>query len=151
ATVTAYQWQLADDDSAGFLAGDPRSTTLRMEDLVTSPEQTLRQVCAFLGEDYEPQMAEPGESAGSLVNGYGWWKAQVSQPVDAGRANAWQSELSAADQARVALIAARGMRRHHYDGAVDAARTVRVRPLSRPFLDGAATFLEQAADAGVVA
>lgn len=29
---------------------------VRFEDLVTSPETTMREVCGFLGEDYEPEM-----------------------------------------------------------------------------------------------
>ena len=37
-----------------YINGD--YTMVQYEDLVTHPEETLKSVCAFLGEDFEPRM-----------------------------------------------------------------------------------------------
>ncbi|MFL6236787.1 MAG: amino acid adenylation domain-containing protein, partial [Thermoanaerobaculia bacterium] len=54
-------WVIAHRNIASFLAGIPeeRQTLVRFEDLLADPEGVLRGVCAFLGIDYHPDMAEP--------------------------------------------------------------------------------------------
>jgi amino acid adenylation domain-containing protein len=54
-------WVTAHRNIVDFLAGVPeeRQLTLRFEDLLGDPEGALLGVCAFLGIDYHPDMAEP--------------------------------------------------------------------------------------------
>ena len=44
-----------------------RRMTVRYEDLVEAPEPTLRSVCAFLGEPFEPEMLRFHETAAAYM------------------------------------------------------------------------------------
>jgi amino acid adenylation domain-containing protein len=57
-----------------------RSTLVRYEDLVASPEGVLSKLLAFLGEDYEPTMLERG-LAGESQLGFGDHKSYSSNSV----------------------------------------------------------------------
>ena len=80
-----------------------RYTMLRYEDLVTDPEPTLRRLCAFLGEDFDPSMLRYYERPESEL-GFDpseSWKWNTLRPLDAGRLEAWRESLS---PTQVALI-----------------------------------------------
>ncbi len=68
---------------------------VRYEDLVLQPEQTLRQVCEFVGLMYEPEMLG---GAGFAVPKYTKNQHQlVGQPPDANRIDSWTTRLSQQD------------------------------------------------------
>ena len=90
-------WERLDRASDDFFAADSRTCTLRFEDLVSSPAETLRTLCAFLGESFEPGMLDTS-ATGVEINSRGVpWKQKVSQSVDASRVGAWRSELTRRD------------------------------------------------------
>ena len=73
-----------------------RYMMLRYEDLVTDPESTLRGVCEFLGEDFDPAMLRYYERPGSEL-GFDpseSWKLNTLRPLDPGRLEAWREKLS---------------------------------------------------------
>ncbi len=87
-------WKQFDDASAAFFASDPLSYTLRYEDLVRAPAEELRQLCHFLGEEFEEQMLDTS-TTGRQLNSRGVpEKARVSQPIDVSRVEVWRNELS---------------------------------------------------------
>jgi hypothetical protein len=52
--------------------------TVRYEDLVASPEQELRRICAFLGVGFEPGMLTYGDKDhGGFVKGIGDWRDKI--------------------------------------------------------------------------
>lgn len=58
-------------------------TELRYEDLITKPEATIREVCAFLGVEFEPQMISSEGSAQKLGDVAEWyWHGQVHDPIN---------------------------------------------------------------------
>ena len=90
---------------------------LRYEDLVRQPEDTLRKLCGFLGEPYEPQMLEyhvlnrrdslePGE--------FLQWKAKTLAAPDASALGKFQTELSSADIDLFVRVACEMLRAYHY-------------------------------------
>lgn len=139
----AYDWQFQEDSARRFLASDGRSMTLRYEELVAETEAQVRRVCAFAGLPFELGMLDPDVGASSGTQA---WK--TSLVIDAGRANAWQAELSTVDQSRVAIICADGMQRHGYQGAGSPVTTVFVHPYDLSLSD-AQSLLEETADSGV--
>ncbi len=151
ASGTAYRWQLADDQVASFLPGDGGTTMVRYEDLVERPEEAGRAICRFIGEDFDPALLEPGKASASVALPYEWWKQRVHGAIDRARSDAWRTELDPADQERVALICARGMRRYDYPGARDARRYFVVRPMTGRVMHDDDRALEAAADKGYVA
>ena len=90
-------WRRADQISRDFFATDENSYTLRFEDLLAAPRETLQQLCQFIGEEFEAEMLDTSRT-GKQVNSRGVpWKAKVSQPFDPSRSGVWRQEISQAD------------------------------------------------------
>ena len=87
-------WRIFDDQSAWFFEADARCHTLQYEDLVRAPESTLRNLCQFLGEPFDPIMLDTSSSA-RLVNAANEpWKTKVGERIDVSRIQAWRQKLS---------------------------------------------------------
>jgi len=80
--------------TAGF---DPKhALELRYEDLVVEPEEQLRRVCHFLGEDFHPKMLDFRLSAEESVPTGGFHDA-VRNPLTTSRVGRWRREMSPGD------------------------------------------------------
>lgn len=66
---------------------------LRYEELVAEPERELRALCDFLGEEYDPAMAEPAKVAPVAVPERKEHHALTRGPVTAARVGSWQQRL----------------------------------------------------------
>jgi hypothetical protein len=91
----AHAW-VADTQHGMRFRGHPGYLEVRYEDLATDPETTLRGICAFLGEPFDPAMipdAPPGASA-----------APDQGRPNAGSIGRWQRDLTPADRAIVETI-----------------------------------------------
>lgn len=92
---TASQWVAAIDAgqrAARWLPADSYCQ-LRYEDLVASPEPQLRRLCDFLGEQYDPAMAEPDRMAAVAVPSKKRWHHRTHKPVTTERAGSWADRL----------------------------------------------------------
>jgi hypothetical protein len=69
---------------------------LRYEELVAEPEQQLRRVCRFLGEDFHPAMLDFQRTAKESVPEGGFHDA-VRNPLSSGRVERWRNEMSDRD------------------------------------------------------
>lgn len=92
----AQTW-VADTGFGMCFRGDPRYHELRYEDLAHEPERTLRDLCTFLDEPFDPALvdAEPsaGASAGrAAATGAG---APDRGPVFTSSIGRWERDLSA--------------------------------------------------------
>jgi hypothetical protein len=65
--------------------GHPRFTTLRFEDLVAHPEESIRPLCAFAGISYEPAMLDVPQVGSSTGR-----DRPDRRGIDAGRSGTWQ-------------------------------------------------------------
>jgi len=82
----------------GAMLPPERFLEIRYEDLVTRPEAVLRQVCAFLGEAFEPSMLGYHHAIDGNVPKdrlYLWPK--LDRPPDAGNAQKWRRAMSSTD------------------------------------------------------
>lgn len=70
---------------------------LRYEDLVSDPPRELAALCEFLGEEYDPAMAEPSAVAPVAVPRYKTWHARTHAPVSQARVGSWTDRLSRAE------------------------------------------------------
>jgi hypothetical protein len=88
---------------AGAALGPERYVEMRYEQLTADPEVSLRAVCDFLGETYEPAMREPHRLGRELLRPRGR-HAPVRQPLrpNSGR---WRTEMSLADQRLFVAVA----------------------------------------------
>lgn len=66
---------------------------LRYEDLVADPERELRSLCEFLGEEYDPAMAEPAAVAPVAVPKWKDHHFRTREPVSAARVGSWRQRL----------------------------------------------------------
>ena len=66
---------------------------LRYEHLAASPAQQLAGLCEFLGEEYDPAMAEPRRVAGIAIPDRKTWHAGTHSEVTPALTGAWQHRL----------------------------------------------------------
>jgi hypothetical protein len=82
--------------ASGERLGPARYTEVRYEQLVRDPRATLVEICAFLGEEFEPAMAHPDEIARSSYHSKGI-HAATREPVSAARVGGWRTTMAARD------------------------------------------------------
>ncbi len=81
----------------GRRLGSERYYEIRYEDLTADPEGQLRELCAFLGEEFDPSMLSPQMEALKHYHKFGIHQ-RVRENVTTGRAGRWRRDLSPADQ-----------------------------------------------------
>lgn len=118
-------WARSADASARAARRYPASTyhQVRYEDLVTDPAFHLKKVCAFLGEDYDPAMAEPSSVAPIAVPGYKTWHQLTRSPVTTARAGSWQQRLTPDEVRRCEAVFGRRLARFGYQPSTRAGRS----------------------------
>lgn len=82
--------------ASGARLGAGRYYELHYEDLVADPEAQLRPLCAFLGEAYRPEMAEP-QRLGREQFDEGDFHEALRRPPGTSRIDRWRQEMPARD------------------------------------------------------
>ncbi len=67
-----------------------RFTMVRYEDLMLSPEPTLRRLCDFVGEPFEDRQLVPGADTDVVPDSELEWKGKAKTSPDASRVEAWR-------------------------------------------------------------
>jgi hypothetical protein len=89
--------------------------TIRFEDLVTQPEQTLRPVLQFIGVEFDPVVLAHESVADPTVNVEREpWKADTLRPVDARVASRWTGELTGRQVVAIESVTSAMMHHHGY-------------------------------------
>ena len=94
--------------------GPDRVLELRYEDLTSEPEETLRRLCAFLGEEFAEAMLRPEDVVATYVPAGFQQHHQIAAGVNTASVRAWERELSDAEVAAVERLGARHLRRFGY-------------------------------------
>ncbi|MCX7018637.1 MAG: sulfotransferase [bacterium] len=93
---------------------------LRYEDLTEDPERYLRDVCAFIGEDYVPEMLEFHRDAKKRVpQGI---HAMINVPANKSRHNRWKTELTPTQVRIIEAVAGDLLEQLGYERAFPDAR-----------------------------
>jgi hypothetical protein len=102
---------------------------LRYERLVAAPERELAALCDYLGERYEPAMAEPARVAPLVVSRQSQHHGLTHQPVTAARVGAWQERLEPWEISLCEAVLGERLRAHGYQlsGAPPPPVAVRLR------------------------
>ncbi|WP_067508884.1 sulfotransferase [Actinoplanes sp. TFC3] len=95
ATVAAWARAVDDARRAARKLDPAQWFELRYEDLVSDPHGGLTRLCEYLGEDYDPAMAEPSAVAGVAVPSFKTWHARTHTPVTTQRVRSWETRLTA--------------------------------------------------------
>jgi len=125
---------------------DPRTTSVRFEDLLADPTSVMRQVCDAVGVPFDPAMIERRGAEG-IAAPHEWWKAKAAEPLDPSRAGGWRTTMDPAVQRFAAIQLRDALRAHGYPDARDPRRTVAIVPLVDQFpVNHEALLLALAAD-----
>ena len=93
------------------------ASEVRYEDLVTAPEVTLRDICQFLGEDFDEAMLNyhhRSSEEGAEPPAFLAWKALTVQPPQTSQVGRYLADLSAADTHLFNKQAGAPLRRYGY-------------------------------------
>jgi Sulfotransferase family len=112
----AAVWVLAERELRRFARrlDRPSYHALRYEDLIADPERVLGELCAFLGEDFDPGMLSYQEAARDIVPERKTWHDNTRGALDASRTEAWRDQLHPAEIRLVEVAARGGLRRWGY-------------------------------------
>jgi hypothetical protein len=119
----AAVWRVANGRFLESCAHDPRVRLVSYEALVTAPEETLRSVCDFLGEEYDAAMlarddrAEPqaAADAGSFADWRRAHREAAKASVTRSGLSKWKGVLSSVEVAMIEAICERPMRAAGYE------------------------------------
>ena len=114
----AYRWRRDVGDGLAFEETHPgKVLRVKYEELIRAPEQTLRDVVAFLGIDYDPAMLEYQESAKSAYNSdyYAKVHRNLGEMPKTERIAKWRDELSDDVVALIQDLCADAMTRLGYE------------------------------------
>lgn len=93
-----WQWKTTIAHKVGAVLKDD-FLEIHYEDLVLSPEETLRKICHFVREPYEPAMLSYSESAKDVVPAESLkWHRNSIQPPDPSQLFKWKTQLSRAER-----------------------------------------------------
>jgi hypothetical protein len=123
-----YRWSHELDAASFFFAADKAFVMIRYEDLISSPEETVRKVCDFLGIDFARTMLTPDGSENRLIEKGRLWKENVEKPIDGRNQGKWRKESSQGLQQASAMLFGAALRRWGYAASPlrDSRPTVRL-------------------------
>lgn len=94
-----WRWMTTICHKVGSVRGPDFFLEIKYEDLVRQPEAILRQICAFLGEEFAPEMLLYHRTARQEVptESLRWHESSVQAP-DPAKLLQWKTRLSRADR-----------------------------------------------------
>jgi hypothetical protein len=133
--ANCYAWMHYHAASRDTLTTDERCTTIRFEDLLHDVEPTVRSLCTFVGEHYEPAMIDHAARSSRVRADGEPWKNRVSERLDGSMAFRWRQGLDA-DSARVAsLICHEALAELGYETMAAPQASQRMEPLDTAFIE----------------
>lgn len=114
----AWAWSMNRIARFGEQVGERRYIRVRYESLVAEPERELRRICAFLEEEYAPEMLDFGRQnrERSLEpKRHIAWKNLTTGEITTAQVDRWRQDLSAVDLDRFWAIGGDTMRRFGYE------------------------------------
>lgn len=91
----------------------PQYLKVRYEQLVARPEEELKRICSFVGEEYSPAMLVPNWDPTASRP----WIQRAEEPVTTGRVGKWRAELTADEVALVEWAAGPHLQKFGYEAA----------------------------------
>lgn len=97
--------------------GNPGFRRVRYEDVVADPERAMRELCDFLGEDYDPAML----STAKVSTADKPWFMRSHEALSQDRKGSWRGQLSAPDVQLIESVAGPLMEAMGYERSQPAA------------------------------
>lgn len=113
----AYLWKKSIAEAWAGLATVPKENylLLKYEELINNPENTLAQLCEFLGEKYYPQMlAFYRDSSGLVPKWENTWHSKTHSPLDKNSVGKWKRELTSKQIKLIEILISDELLKHGY-------------------------------------
>lgn len=96
--IRDWQWKVSIAHKVGQVLGED-FLEVRYEDLVRKPEETLREICTFLDEDYDPDMMSYNDVGKDRVpaESIRWHKNSIELP-NPNKIGTWKTKLSTSEK-----------------------------------------------------
>ena len=94
--INARTW-LRHNLAARRIRDRPQYLEVRYETLVMQPEEELKRICEFIGEDYSPSLLTPEQSSSAHPDGWDRYQA----PLTTARLGSWRHKLTAKQVAQI--------------------------------------------------
>jgi hypothetical protein len=114
--INTWKYMLVKGRIYGNILGSRRYTEVIFEELVSSPQREMQEVCRFLGVDYEEQMLDLGRSEATSGT-----KAYVKPEFDKEKIAGWRAKLSSNEIRELEQIAGDLLQALGYDLLVHSA------------------------------
>lgn len=124
-TLNALAWTAAHRAGRALAERHPeRVLTIRYEDFLSDQEHTLRQVCAFIGIEFLPEMLDVGSSSEALQLSQmsALWASNCFAPIPAHK-DKFKTQLSLAEIETIETVALELMQHYGYE-CMTAAQTL---------------------------
>jgi len=113
--VSAYEWsyklrKVRDEFNS---LPDARHFEIRYESLVSDPERSTREICKFLGLEFEPGMLEFWKSSEKYIGDH--HSDLIFQPVSAKSTGNWKTGLSSSEAKQFECIASKWLTEFDYE------------------------------------
>jgi Sulfotransferase family len=114
--IAALRWRrkVGAGRRAGARMATDRYIELKLEDLIIDPDTKVRELCDFLGEQFQPNMLEFAERARTLFAEDDEVTAHVREPLTTGLRD-WRSGMSVREQGAVEALCHRQLVRLGYE------------------------------------
>ncbi|MFG1851379.1 sulfotransferase family protein [Actinomadura geliboluensis] len=115
--AAALTWREAVDTGRrlGERLGPDTFYEFRYEDLVAEPEDALRGLCAFLGEEYDPVMTQAYRHARQTVPSSRKWHLRTHEAPNTRQVGAWRDRMADWEADLVEHVLADRLRHHGYE------------------------------------
>lgn len=115
AAVMAIEWCYKIYKIERFLELLPPSNkyTLRYEDLLINPEETLKNLCGFMQVEYEPQMRDFYRKSKYYVGSH--HSKLIFKPITSENLQKWKNNLSGKEIKILSLLAKRYLKKYRYE------------------------------------
>lgn len=101
-----WSWRVTLAHKMGMMLGPGYYLELRYEDLVRSPEPSLRSICDFVGEPFNQAMLGYHKNAAAAMPEFSLkFHSSSIRPPDLEKVTAWQREMSVTDRALFCEVA----------------------------------------------
>ena len=134
-TMTIHEallyWIRIDDSSKDFFRTDKASYTIRYEDLIQVPTDQLKEVCDFIGEEFEESMLDTTQSGKQLNSRNVPWKEMASKPIDSSKVALWKREMSVSDILLAEAVLGDRLKEYEYSTSDTLERLGVIYPPSR--------------------
>ena len=127
-----YRWMSVFMMSHPFFENDLNSITIRYEDLVQDPDKKVREICEFLGEEFEPSMLKRSGAEHVRVASE-TWKRDIDKKITADNIFAWKSKMDTEIARAASLICCEALELLDYPEPVKPKQEIKVFPLGENF------------------